>query len=352
MLSEKKYSKVFLFLIGLGACIVVEGIDNMTGFEIEFSIFYLFVVMYFGWFIGPLTGIVAAVILGPLSVITDVMEGMPYSNIAIPFWIAVMRLSIFLIVAVILAQLRTRQEKLNQAVKELKQSNAELDHFTSMVSHDLRTPLSTIGMFTEILEKSLAGRDSKERESVRYIKKSVANMQELISELLSYAKMSKSERHYERVDLKALVEELTADLHALIAEKHPTIDVDRLPTVYANPLQMRQLFQNLITNALKYSKKGEPPRVKIGSREERDAVSIYVQDNGTGFDEADREKIFMPFQRVHRDIEGTGMGLPICRKIVEQHGGEITAKSRPNEGATFIVKLPRTLTDNGTGINN
>jgi signal transduction histidine kinase len=349
MFSKEKHSKVFLFLIGLLACLVVEGIDYVTGFEIEISIFYLFVVMYFGWFIGPLTGIVAAVVLGPLSVVTDVLEGMPYSHVAIPFWIAVMRLSIFLIVAVILAQLRNREEKLQEAIKDLKQSNAELDYFTSMVSHDLRTPLNTIGMFTELLEKSSAAYEGKGKDYIPYIKKSVANMQQLIADLLSYAKMTKSEQHYEKIDLKALIEELTIDLQALIREKNPQIDVEPLPTVYANPLQMRQLFQNLLGNALKYSREQEPPRVKISSQQERDSVNIYVEDNGTGFDEEYAEKIFMPFQRLHTSVDGTGMGLPICRKIVKQYGGEITAKSRLNQGSTFIVKLPRALTESSSG---
>jgi signal transduction histidine kinase len=147
-------------------------------------------------------------------------------------------------------------------------------------------------------------------------------------------------------DLERCVREALSDLEVIIEEKNARVEVDDLPRVMGNRVQMVQLFQNLIGNALKYLRDGEPPHVRIYSRQagdDKDAYEIIVEDNGIGFEEKYLDRIFLPFQRLHGrsgKYEGVGMGLAICKKIVERHGGEITAKSELGKGSTFIVTLP------------
>ena len=180
-------------------------------------------------------------------------------------------------------------------------------------------------------------------------------MQTLITDLLSFSRVTSKSQPFVPVDLNIVVTEVIADLEARIEQVGGQVEIDRLPTIEAEPLQMRQLFQNLIGNALKFSRPNEKPMVKISGiglkdrvrwREidgtAREMVQLTVSDNGIGFDQKYVEKIFQVFQRLHgrEAYEGTGMGLAITRKIAEHHSGEITAKSKPGEGATFIVTLP------------
>jgi signal transduction histidine kinase len=167
-------------------------------------------------------------------------------------------------------------------------------------------------------------------------------MQILLDALLNYARISSRAEPFTEVDLNGLVEEVLWDLEARIEETGGHVEIGILPTIGADPNQMRQLFQNLIENGLKYHGEAKP-HVKVYEETNNSSYRICVDDNGIGFDERDLDKIFQPFQRLHgrsSGFEGTGMGLAICRKIVERHGGSITTKSRPGKGSSFIVTLP------------
>lgn len=175
-------------------------------------------------------------------------------------------------------------------------------------------------------------------------------MQDLIDDLLTLSRVTTQAQPFAPVDLGELAREVVSDLEASIEEAGGSVEIGKLPTVEADRPQMRQLLQNLIGNALKFHKRGEPPAVTVhgkvlDAREEGLAgkvCQVLVEDNGIGFDEEHLERIFAPLQRLHgrAAYEGTGMGLAICRKVVERHCGRITAKSAPGQGATFVVTLP------------
>ncbi|HTL47111.1 MAG TPA: MASE1 domain-containing protein [Verrucomicrobiae bacterium] len=237
--------------------------------------------------------------------------------------------------------LRDAYEERKRLAEELDRSNKELEQFASIASHDLRAPMREIAMFTQLIERKLSqvmGQD--EKNYLSFIEKSCVRMNELIDSILEHSRVSQAERVLADVDLNVLVREILSDLEMHIREKKARIHVDELPAVLADRGQMRQLLQNLLTNALKYSKSDVPPYIRVSGAVEDDRLVLYVQDNGIGFDAAEQEKVFQPFRRFTSKAEGTGMGLAICKTIVERHGGKITAESRPNEGSTFIVKMP------------
>jgi signal transduction histidine kinase len=168
-------------------------------------------------------------------------------------------------------------------------------------------------------------------------------MQTLLNALLNYARVTIQAKPFVEISLNNVVQDVLTDLEARLQETGGNVEVERLPTVEADPSQMNQLFQNLIGNALKFHKESKKPLVKVASRQGNGVYRISVKDNGIGFDEQHLVKIFAPFQRLHGktgSYEGTGMGLAICKKIVERHGGTITARSTPGKGSVFIINLP------------
>ncbi len=240
--------------------------------------------------------------------------------------------------------LRQRAQALERSEEALRRSNKELEQFAYVASHDLQEPLRKILSFGERLKShcdsvlDAAGRDSLER-----MQNAAGRMRHLIEDLLQYSRVTINAQPFQPVSLETVIQEVLADLEARILESKGQIEVGTLPTVTADRMQMGQLFQNLISNALKFRKREAPPQVVIKSQTlNRELVEIAIQDNGIGFDEKYLERIFQPFQRLHGrgEFEGTGMGLAICQKIVERHGGRITAKSSPGKGTTFMVMLP------------
>jgi len=168
-------------------------------------------------------------------------------------------------------------------------------------------------------------------------------MQSLLTGLLDYSRVTTAAEPFKEVDLSDLISEVLSDLEVRIVMTGGEVHVETLPAISADPTQMRQLFQNLIGNALKFHKPGEKPMVQVRSVSCTDSgCRIIVEDNGIGFEERYLERIFAPFQRLHgrNEYEGTGMGVAICKKIIERHGGSITAKSNPGKGSTFIIELP------------
>jgi PAS domain S-box-containing protein len=252
---------------------------------------------------------------------------------------------------------RASQRQLRDVSEELERSNRELQDFATIASHDLQEPLRKIQAFGDRLtERSSGALDEEASDYLRRMTNAASRMQSLINDLLEYSQVTMRPEPPQPVDLGLVVSEVLSDLDERIRISNGHVHVGTLPTILASPLQMRQLFQNLIANALKFHPAGVAPKVYIeatsrgdlrGAKGRRDRLptwEIRVRDNGIGFEEKHVEKIFAPFQRLNgrQDYEGSGMGLAICRRIVAFLGGTISASSQPGVGTTFMIILPRT----------
>ena len=251
---------------------------------------------------------------------------------------------------------RSIQRQLRVVSDELERSNRELQDFATIASHDLQEPLRKIRAFGDRLAEHSAGvLDEEASDYLRRMTNAAGRMQTLIKDLLEYSQVTLRPEPARPVDLSVVVSEVLGDLEERIRLSGGAVHVGPLPTIQGSPFQMRQLFQNLIANALKFHPDGVSPEVHLdvvargdlrGSKGRADRVPVWeisVRDNGIGFEAKHAERIFAPFQRLHgrQAYEGTGMGLAICRRIAAQHGGTITAHSKPGAGATFVITLPR-----------
>ena len=241
---------------------------------------------------------------------------------------------------------RLAERRLAAQRRELQRSNAALNEFAFVASHDLQEPLRKILSFGERLGTS-AGPvlDGNARQYLERMLGAAARMRALISDLLAYSQVATSDEPFAAADLAAIAREVVADLETSISEAGGRVEVGAFPVIEADALQMRRLLQNLLGNALKFRRKDSPPVVRLGASSAGDGIcTITVSDNGIGFKEEHGEKIFRMFERLHAraQYDGSGMGLAICRKIVERHGGSIAATSTTGQGATFIVTLPVT----------
>ncbi|HMH23492.1 MAG TPA: response regulator [Puia sp.] len=245
--------------------------------------------------------------------------------------------------------------QLLENIARLETANKDLDLFAFMASHDLQAPLRKIRMFSDRL--MLNHKDSLNKDGQLYlerIQQVSKRMQDLINDILRFSKISVEKESLKEVDLSEVLEEVLSELDGAIREKNAEIIVDKLPVLPVNALLMSPLFSNLINNALKYSRKQVPPVIHIrtdsspaitgpnGRETDTRYCRIYVEDNGIGFDQKYAEQIFDMFRRLHssREYEGTGIGLALCKKIVEKHKGFISARGKLDEGAIFTVSLP------------
>jgi two-component system, sensor histidine kinase and response regulator len=249
----------------------------------------------------------------------------------------------------VLARVRThlsllRASRAQRDLNErLEQSNEDLKQFAYVASHDLKEPLRTISGFGEILLEEIGPQlNDAASDYLSRIQNSAERLRRMIDNLLDYSRISSQPRPFEPVNLGALAREVLADLELRIDELGATVELDDLPWVLADAPQMRQLLQNLIGNALKFHHPERPPVIRIDAalREGRGVISVH--DNGIGFDEEHSEQAFQIFKRLHgRDrYEGTGIGLAVCRRIVQRHGGDIDVRSRLGEGSVFSFTLP------------
>jgi len=237
------------------------------------------------------------------------------------------------------------EERVEERTQELKRSNQELMDFAAVASHDLQEPLRKVVMFGDRLEERIPKEETKSRDYLERLRKSARRMQGFIEALLKLSSVSASAKPFQPVDLHKLTLEVIDDLEARITHTKAQVNIDKqkLPTLEADATQMRQLIQNLIGNALKYHQKDVPPIVEITSRPLRDGFwEIMIKDNGVGIEDHQINLVFHPFERANSGnlFEGTGMGLAICKKIVDRHGGSIHVVSQPNKGTSFIILLP------------
>ena len=226
---------------------------------------------------------------------------------------------------------------------KLEQSNRDLQEFAYIASHDLQEPSRKVLAFSDRLNNKYGTMlDETGRDYLKRMRDASQRMQTLINDLLTFSRISTRTQPFSPVDLNELIHDVTSDLEFQIDRTRGVVDFDQLPTIEADPTQLPQLLQNLITNALKFHQEGRSPHVLVTTEIADATCKIMVKDNGIGFDEQYLDRIFKPFQRLHsrEDYEGSGMGLAICRRIVERHGGDITAQSVLGEGSTFIVTLP------------
>jgi len=255
-----------------------------------------------------------------------------------------------------ISERKLAEEKLRVFAAQLERSNAELRDFASVASHDLQEPLRKIRAFADRLRlKCAEALDTQGLDYLDRMQNAAGRMQTLIQDLLTLSYVTSRAQPFVEVDLGQVIQGVLSDLEVRIEQDKAKIEVGAMPTIDADPVQMRQLFQNLLSNALKFHKPGQAPEVTVSARllpaQEHqiagagpgdDICQIVVADNGIGFEEQFVEQVFALFQRLHsrQEYEGTGIGLAVCRKIAHRHGGSIVAKSEKGQGATFIVRLP------------
>jgi PAS domain S-box-containing protein len=239
---------------------------------------------------------------------------------------------------------RKRDEhKLRELAAELARSNKDLEHFAYVASHDLQEPLRKVRSFTELLADRYKGRmDPTADEFIAYIVDGARRMQELISNLLAYSRVGLGDMVFADVDMSSVAADALRDLDRMVVETGAKIDCAPLPTVRGNPTLLRQLMLNLLGNAVKFRRE-DPPRVKVEAREDNGNWLFTVTDNGIGIAREHQQRVFLLFQRLHtrQDYPGTGIGLAMCKKIVERHGGRIWIESAVGTGTTFHFTLPR-----------
>jgi len=238
------------------------------------------------------------------------------------------------------------EQKDRKFMELLSQKNKELEEFAYVASHDLQQPLRVLKGFTQLVESRLERKlDDEDKELIYYINKSVTNMQALIDDLLGYSRITTNVRQFTMANIKEIIDEAIKNLQPIIDETGTTFKFDNFneyTEIYCDPIQMTQVFQNLFDNSIKYRKQNLPAVITISSRKTDINLIISVQDNGIGFDISHSERIFKIFQRLHSEDKypGTGIGLSICKKIIERHDGIIWVESEEGVGTTFYIKIP------------
>lgn len=241
-----------------------------------------------------------------------------------------------------ITDIKKAEEMLRLKIEELARSNSELEQFAYVASHDLQEPLRMIASYLQLLQRKYRGQlDEKADKYIYFAVDGASRMQSLINDLLEFSRVTTKAGEIEPASSEAILKTVLSDLDLVIKEKGASVSYDPLPEIIADSTQIAQIFQNLISNAIKFRSE-EPPQIHISAKQEKDYWLFSVKDNGIGIDPKYSERIFEVFKRLHKREEypGTGIGLSICKKIVERHGGRIWVESEPGKGSTFCFTLP------------
>lgn len=234
------------------------------------------------------------------------------------------------------------QRQLRDANESLARANRELEAFTASVSHDLRSPLTTIAGQAGLLELSLPNATEEQRRRLTRIQGSVKQMSELIDALLVLSRISRHTLHREIIDVSALAESIVQDLRQKDPSRNVEVEIQPGMAVHGDRRLINDLFVNLLANAWKFTSRKDNPRIEVGQSQHGSMATLFVRDNGAGFDMAHEQKLFKPFQRLHgaAEFEGTGVGLATVARIIDRHGGRIWAEGKQNQGAVFYFTMP------------
>ncbi len=225
--------------------------------------------------------------------------------------------------------------------EELKRSNEDLVQFAYVVSHDLREPLRMVSSYLQLLQKRYGDQlDNTAKEFIHFAVDGATRMQAQISSLLEYSRLNTHGKQFSTVDLNRVLEEVRQDLSLLLEERKADLRVETMPILQGDSSQLALLFKNLISNAIKHNN-SDPPRISVACEDWGESVRILVADNGEGFDPKFADRVFEIYQRLKRNHEGTGIGLALCKRIVQRHRGQIGVETQPGEGATFWIVLPK-----------
>lgn len=338
-------------------------VDYETGQELSFSIFYLLPISLVVWFANRNAGVFISIVSSATEFVANFAAGRTYSHPLIFIWNSAVLLGFFLLSVFILSALKTEykrrtklidelqdtvaelkrtEKELEQKTLDLARSNAELEQFASAASHDLKEPLMAITIDLKLLKKRFEGKLDPEAD--KFIADTIdeaMRMQTLINDMLSYARLGTNGKPFVPTDCTAILKRSLANLRIPLEQNGAVITYDPLPEVMANPIQLLQLLQNLIGNAIKFRNE-EKPRIHISAERKEKEWVFSLSDNGIGIPAEFSERIFEIFQRLHnkKEYPGTGIGLATCKKIVERHGGRIWVKSEPGKGSIFFFTIP------------
>jgi signal transduction histidine kinase len=358
-----KQSKPSLITLGFILVLIVGAADFITGTELSISIFYLLPISLAAWFINRRTGIFLSIVSSAVELATDIIGGRSYSHPIIVHWNYAVHLGFFLIIVLILSalkmeyektmklnanlqntltELKRTQDELERKAQDLARSNIELEQFAYVAAHDLKGPLIVAGGYINRLRGLY--KDKLDRDANRFIENAldgITRMEVLINALLAYARVGTSPKDLKLTNFDEVFEYAATNLQVEMKESGAIVTHDQLPTVLADDIQIIQLFQNLIGNSIKFRRE-EPPRIHVSAVQKDKEWVFSLCDNGIGIEPKNINCIFDIFQRVHSSSEypGNGIGLAICKKIVEKHGGRIWVESKPREGSRFYFTIP------------
>ncbi len=359
----KKQSRTSLLIWAVILTLLIGIVDYKTGKELTLGVFYILPISLIAWFAGGMVTVSICILSAAVEFGANSAAGRAYSHYLIAFWNSTVLLGFFLLYALILtklnkeyrqrkelidelrdslSELKRTKEELEQKSQDLARSNVDLQQFAYAASHDLKEPLRGVEGFTKLLARRYKGRlDADADEFIQFILEGVQRMQTLIKDLLSYSQIGTQGMHLQPVESEVALAQALSNLKTAIDEKGAVVTHDVLPKITADPSQIGRLFQNLIGNALKFCT-GKPPHVHVSAERKGESWIFAIRDNGIGIDRSSADRIFVIFQRLHsrKEYEGTGMGLAICKRIVERHGGSIWVESEPGKGSTFYFTIP------------
>jgi len=355
--------KPFLIISGLIFVLLVGFVDYATGSELNVSIFYLIPISLSVFFLNRKAGVFLSIASAVVSLAADLMAGHNYSHPMIIYWNSAVQLGFFLIIVFILSALKIEYEKavnlnadLQDTLVELKRtedelerkaqdlacSNAELERFAYVAAHDLKQPLIVAGGYMNRLGRLYRDKlDPNAERFIGYASDAMSRMEALIDALLAYARAGAKANELKVTNCNEVIGLAVTDLQAEIEKSGAIVTHDPLPIVLADDIQIGQLFQNLISNGIKFHKE-RPPRVHVSAKRKENEWVFCFCDNGIGIDPKDINGVFDIFQRLHSSSEyqGSGIGLATCKKIVECYGGRIWAESEPGKGSKFCFTIP------------